>query len=502
MKIFSSSQIKACDAYTIHASKMKSIDLMERAANKCVDWLSTHLPKDALFIVLCGSGNNGGDGLAITRLLHQRGYGVKAFLLEINDEMTPDCNTNYERLKNIDNDYVEVLQEGMFVADIPQNVYIIDAILGTGLNRPVSGWLSEFIQNVNESENIKIAIDIPSGIPADNIPEGDFAAIMADHTISFQFYKRSFLHRETGIYTGFIHVLDIGLHPTFITATHTNYATIDTDAIGAIYKKRQPFSHKGDYGFAYLIAGSHGMIGAAILAVRAAFRAGAGKIKILLPECGYNIMQTAVPEAICTVYGEKYISRICDWENVDAIGIGPGLGTNENTARAFSQFIEECKVPVVIDADGLNLLAQRSGLLGKVPARSILTPHPKEFDNLFGKSANSMQRLERARKEAMHYNIYIVLKDRYTIVVTPKGDCWYNLTGNPGMATAGSGDVLTGIITGLLAQGYSSEQAAMMGVYIHGLAGDIASGKQSEEALVAGDIITKLGKAFRIISKY
>ncbi len=502
MKIFSSSQIKACDAYTIHAGEMRSVDLMERAARACVDWLSDHLPKDALFIILCGTGNNGGDGLAITRLLHQRGYGVKAFVLQLSDEFSPDCKANYDRLKDIDEGFVEVLEEGMFVTDVPENVYIIDAIMGTGLNRPVDGWVAEFIKHINDCSNIKIAVDIPSGIPADNIPQGEFVALKADHTLSFQFYKRSFLHRETGIYTGFIHVLGIGLHPTFISSTHTNYRTIDPEDISEIYKKRQPFSHKGDYGSAYLIAGSHGMIGAAILAVKAAFRAGAGKLKILLPECGYNIMQTAVPEAICAVYGEKYISRICNWEKMDAIGIGPGLGQNENTFRAFIQFIEECKVPIVIDADGLNLLAKKKDLLHKVPQGSILTPHPKEFDNLFGESSNSMQRLERARTEAMHHNIYIVLKDRYSVVVTPKGDCWYNLTGNPGMATAGSGDVLTGIITGLKAQGYSSEEAAMLGVFIHGLAGDIASSKQSEEALVAGDIITKLGKAFKAINKY
>lgn len=502
MKIFSASQIKACDAYTIHAAGMQSIELMERAADACVSWITEFLPNEALFIVLCGPGNNGGDGLAITRLLHKKGYGAKAFLLKLTDELSPDCQKNLERLQNIDEELVDVLEEDMYVTDVPEHVYIIDAILGTGINRAVEGWVANFISHINELPNYKIAIDVPSGMPVDNIPDEEVEMIKADHTLSFQFYKRAFLHPETGSNTGYVHVLDIGLHPTFIESTHTSYRIIDSTAIANIYKSRDLFTHKGDYGHALIVAGSFGMMGAAVLAVKAAMRTGAGKVTALVPECGYSIVQSAMPEVMCKVCGDKYISKVANWEELDVVGIGPGLSTNENAARAVAEFITACKEPIVVDADALNIMADRKELLGKLPADSILTPHPKEFDRLFGASTNSMQRLEKARTQAMRYNIIIVLKGRCTTIVTPEGECWYNLTGNPGMATAGSGDVLTGIITGLVAQGYTPEESAKLGVYIHGLAGNFAAQKLSQEAMIAGDIIDRLGKAFRTISNH
>lgn len=500
MKVFSASQIKACDAYTIHASGISSADLMERAAARCVTWLNEHLSKDALFIVLCGTGNNGGDGLAITRMLHKQGYGVKAFLLHFSEDLSEDCRTNLKRLQNIDNKLVEILSPDTFITDIPANVVLIDAILGTGLNRQVEGWLATIIDQFNELPNLKIAIDMPSGMPADSIPKTGAPTLEADDTLSFQFYKRSFLHPETGSKAGNIHILDIELHKTFIESTHSNYRVVDEAAIKEIYKPRNRFSHKGDHGLAFIIGGSYGMAGACVLASKAAIRSGAGKVKALLPECAYDIIQLSVPEVMCITKGEKYVTRICEWEQAQAIGIGPGLGMKDETARAFASFVEACKMPVVIDADGLNILANQPDLLYKVPAGSILTPHPKEFERLFGKSVNSMFQLEHARTQAMKYNIFIVLKGHYTIVVTPEGESWYNITGNAGMATAGSGDVLTGILTGLMAQGYSSYDAAMLGVYLHGLAGDYAAGQNSQEAMIAGDIIDNLGKAYKQIS--
>lgn len=502
MKIFSASQIKACDAYTIHAAGIQSLELMERAADACVKWIAEFLPSDALFIVLCGPGNNGGDGLAITRLLHRQGYGAKAFLLNFTDELSPDCEKNLERLQNIDDDLVDILEEDMYVTDVPEHVYIIDAILGTGINRAVEGWVANFISHINELPNFKVAVDVPSGMPIDNIPDEEVQMVKVDHTLSFQFYKRAFLHPETGANTGYVHLLDIGLHPTFIASTHTSYQTIDSTTIADIYKQRDLFTHKGDYGHALIVAGSYGMMGAAVLATKAAMRTGAGKVTALIPECGYNILQSGMPEVMCKACGDKYISKVSSWEDMDVVGIGPGLSTNENAARAVSEFITACKDPIVVDADALNIMAERKELLGKLPTDSILTPHPKEFDRLFGESKNSMQRLEKARTQAMRYNIIIVLKGRCTTIVTPEGECWYNLTGNPGMATAGSGDVLTGIITGLVAQGYTPEDAAKLGVYIHGLAGNFAAQKLSQEAMIAGDIIDRLGKAFKTISNH
>lgn len=501
MKIFSASQIRACDTYTVHASKISSYELMERAAGKCVEWINNNLSADTVFVVLCGSGNNGGDGLAITRMLHRQGYSAKAFLLRLGSELTEDCRKNFERLNGIDKGLVEILPQGSLIADMPEHVVIIDALLGTGINRPVEGWVADFIEHINELPNRVIAIDIPSGMPADTIPHEGALIVDANDTLSFQFYKRTFLHPETGNYCGNIHVLDIGLSKTFRSSTHTSYYLLEEHIARALLQPRKPFTHKGDYGTAYIIAGSKGMMGAAVLATKASLRSGAGKVKALVPECGVDIIQTTAPEALCLVSGETCISRIKnDWEDA-VVAIGPGLGTAEATVRAVQGFVTACKEPIVVDADALNILSQHPDDLHKLPADSILTPHPREFERLFGKTRDSMQMLELARTQSMKYNIYIVLKGRHTVIVTPEGECWYNMTGNSGMATGGSGDVLTGIITGLLAQGYTSADAARLGVYLHGLAGDCAASRTGQYSLLAGDIVDCLGRAFMTLEK-
>ncbi len=500
MKVFTASQIRACDSYTVHASKITSYDLMERASTNCVKWLEGKYSPDTVYVVLCGSGNNGGDGLAITRMLYKKGYSAKAFVLMLGDEMTADCKANYDRLQKINDGLVQVLSEDSFITDMPSNVVVVDAILGTGLNRPVEGWVAEFIEHINELPNEVVSVDIPSGMPADSIPKEGAAIINAQYTVSFQFYKKSFLHRETGQFAGAVHILDIGLSETFISSTQSNFHIVTDTLAKKLYKKRNPFTHKGDYGLAYIIAGSKGMMGAATLATKAALRSGAGKVKALVPECGFDIIQTSVPEAMCDASGETNISRIKNWEEADAVGIGCGIGTSDATSRTFSDYITACKKPTVIDADGLNLLAEQQELIHKIPADSILTPHPKEFERLFGKSKDSMYMLENARTQSMKYNLYIVLKGHHTAIITPEGECLYNMTGNAGMATGGSGDVLAGLITGLLAQGYTSFEAAVLGVYIHGLAGDLAAQKRSQEALIAGDIIDRFGKAFVFLS--
>jgi hydroxyethylthiazole kinase-like uncharacterized protein yjeF len=499
MKIFSAEQIKACDAYTTREAGISSLDLMERAAGKCVEWIMMHMPKDSVFIILCGTGNNGGDGLAITRMLHQQGYAVKAFLLQFGPELSSDCRYNLQRLQKAGEDLVDTLQPESLITDIPEHIIIIDALLGTGTNREVEGWLARFIKYINQTPNKKIAVDIPSGMPADTVPRAGAEILRADHTLSFQFYKQTFLHPETGAYTGAVEILDIGLSPTFIEATHTHLYTVDEKLARSLYLLRMPFTHKGTFGTALIVGGSYGMMGAAVLATKAAARAGAGKVKALVPEVGYHIMQISVPEAMCITSGERHIADIAGWDEANAIGIGPGMGTNERTAKAFASFIEGLKQPVVLDADALNLLAKQQDLLHKLPTHSILTPHPKEFERMFGKTANSQRRLEHARAQAMRYNLYIILKDRHTAILTPEGDCYYNLTGNSGLATGGSGDVLTGIITGLLAQGYTSFAASILGVYLHGLAGEFASFEHSKEAMLAGDVTMCLGKAFKTL---
>jgi hydroxyethylthiazole kinase-like uncharacterized protein yjeF len=496
MKIFSAAQIHACDAYTIHASGITSVGLMERAAGKCLEWVQQQLPKDALFVVLCGSGNNGGDGLALTRMLHQAGRKVKAFLLELSKDLSPDCEANLQRLRHIDPSLVTHVPQETFITDMPGNIIIIDAILGTGLSRPAEGWVASFLNHINQLPNRKIAIDIPSGLPADTVPGHDAAIIKANDTLSFQFYKRTFLHPETGVFAGNVHILDIGLDKTFITATGSQYNVTSDSDIHAIYKPRSPFSHKGTFGNVLLIGGSYGKMGSITLSAKAALHAGAGLATALIPACGYTVLQTAAPEVMCRISGDKEINKIDEWEKATAIGIGPGMGTEPATAKALETFIDACKRPVVLDADALNIISKHQDLLGRLPAGSILTPHPKEFSRLFGESSGTMMQLEQARTQAMRYNVNIVLKGHYTAVVTTDGECWYNITGNAGMATGGAGDVLTGIITGLLAQEYEPREAAILGVYLHGLAGDIAAAELSQEALVAGDIVNYLGKAF------
>ncbi len=501
MKIFTAAQIRACDAYTIQATGISSIDLMERAATGCVDWIQGHFPKDTLFVALCGPGNNGGDGLAITRLLQQRGYGVKAFLLQFSKALSDDCNANLQRLQRIDPELVGIVEPDTFITDIQQHIVIIDAMLGTGLSRPATGWVAAFINQVNVLQNRKLAIDIPSGLPTDVIAEKGAAIINVADTISFQFYKRSFLHPESALFAGNIHILDIGLNENFINATHSQYKTIEHEDAAEIYRPRDPFAHKGTFGHVLMVGGSHGKIGAITLSARAALRAGAGLVTALIPGCGYAAMQTAVPEVMCRTTGEDMIETIDGWEKNNAIGIGPGMGVDDKTANALAAFIDTCKRPVVLDADALNIIARQPELLAKLPKGSILTPHPKEFARLFGENTNSMIQTDHARIQAMRYNINIVLKGHHTAVITTEGECWYNMTGNAGMATGGAGDVLTGIITGLLAQGYEPQQAAILGVYLHGLAGDIAAKELSQEALIAGDIIDYLGKAFLMLGK-
>lgn len=496
MKIFTSAQIRECDEQTIKVSGIRSIDLMERAANKCADWLKASFPKETLFIILCGPGNNGGDGLAIARMLHLRSYGVKAFLLNFGNELSADCATNFQKLKQVNEQLVTVVEPDTFLSDLPPHVVIIDAILGTGLSRPASGWVAAFIERINKMPNRKLAIDIPSGMAADIVSDRDAAILYVQDTLTFQFYKRSFLHPETAPAAGNIHVLDIRLDKTFIDTTHTNYRTLEREDILALYKPRNRFAHKGTYGSVLLCGGAHGKTGAIVLSSRAALRSGAGLVSALVPESGYQVMQSCIPEAMCLTSGREAVDAIQNWDKYTAIGIGPGMGTTSDSVRALSDFLEDCKQPVVLDADALNIIGRHSDLLVKLPKNSILTPHPKEFGRLFGENTNSMIQVDNARIHAMRYNINIVLKGHHTAIINTEGECWYNMTGNAGMATGGAGDVLTGIITGLLAQGYEPQAAAMLGVYLHGTAGDLAAKELSEEALIAGDIIDYLGKAF------
>lgn len=501
MKIFTATQIKACDAFTIQQEGIASTDLMERAAASCCTWLIDHYYRDTPVLVVCGMGNNGGDGLALTRLLLQEGFSARAVVLKHTEKFSPDATHHFTLLHQLAPENIQILTSGMFVTELPENILIVDALFGTGLNRPLEGWPAEFVKELNELDNEKIAIDIPSGLPSDSLPHKEASVIKADHTLSFQFYKRSFLHREAEQHTGEVHLLDIGLSQRYIETTHSQYNTIDHDVASAIYRPRESFGHKGTYGKAMLIGGSYGKIGAITLSTKAALRSGAGLVFTQAPQCGYDILQISCPEAMFIKGGENYIEGINVEDDKTVISIGPGLGQVPETKEALLSFLDNYNKPLVLDADALNILAQDDDNLHLLAPETILTPHPKEFERLFGGTKDSMFQIEAGRAKAMKHNLFIVLKGHYTAVLTPSGECWYNTTGNPGMATGGSGDVLTGIITGLLAQGYTSKQAALLGVYLHGLAGDLAAEALSQESMIAGDIVEYLGKAFLNLSE-
>jgi hydroxyethylthiazole kinase-like uncharacterized protein yjeF len=496
MKIFTAAQIRALDAFTIQEQNITSLELMERAAKACFQWITSHYPVQKPMLVLCGMGNNGGDGLALCRILIQHGYSAKAVILKHRETFSDDASHNLTALHHLAPDNIQILESGSFVSGIDENILVIDALFGTGLNRALDEWTAEFVHEINELPNEIISIDIASGLPSDVLPTKDAAVIQANHTLSFQLYKRSFLHPESSKFTGKIHLLNINLNEKFIEATHSQYKIIDKDIAKEIYKPRNSFGHKGTFGRAQVVGGSYGKIGAITLAGRACARAGAGLVFTLAPSCGNNIIQTANPESMFIASGEKIIDDIKVEEHINAIGIGPGLGTESSTKKALLQFIETNEKPLVIDADALNILSENEEHLLKLRHAAILTPHPKEFERLFGTAVDTMFQVEIGRAKAMKYNIHIILKGHHTAVLTPSGECWYNMTGNAGMATGGSGDVLTGILTALLAQGYTTKDACLLGVYLHGLAGDLAAKELSEESLIAGDIIDYLGKAF------
>lgn len=497
MKIFSASQIKSWDAYTIANEPVKSIQLMERAANACFKWLvENNLLSQELYI-FCGRGNNGGDGLAIARLLLQHKYKVKTFILEATSKGTPDFEINLERLSAETLNINFISGPGNFPL-IPPGSVLIDALYGTGLNKPLQGNTALLVNYLNYSGAPVISVDIPSGLYADQSSVGN-TIIRATHTLSFQQYKLAFLLAENEDYCGDVHILDIALHPQFEQDEPAVYTLTDKKLIQSFYKRRKKFTHKGTYGHAALIAGSYGMMGAAVLSAGACLRSGAGKLSCYIPECGYTILQTAVPEAMCIVNGTNHLLSADAVETFNATGIGPGIGRYPSHNNLLKQIFSGSSKPVVIDADALNIIAEDIGLLQSVPPQSILTPHPKEFERLFGKTANNFECLQMALRQSKVYNIYIVLKGNFSFISTPEGRGYFNSTGNPGMATAGSGDVLTGIITGLLAQGYAASEACILGVYLHGSAGDFAAECYSEEAMVAGDISSCLGKAFKAI---
>ncbi|MBU1012921.1 MAG: NAD(P)H-hydrate dehydratase [Bacteroidetes bacterium] len=500
-KVLSVEQIREADAYTIKNEPVASIDLMERASMKCVKWLEAYMDRIYAFYIFCGPGNNGGDGLAIARLLAEKGFEVKVVIPEITENYSLDFKINHDRLVQQQKCEIISLKSLDNFPDIPENHIIIDAIFGSGLSKPVSGLAAELINEINKLACITIAIDIPSGLFADRSSVIEKASIIqADYTLSFQSSKLAFFMPENDRFVGKWEILSIGLNEKYIDEVKVKDYLIKKNDCRKIYKKRTKFSHKGNYGHALLVAGSLGKMGAAVLASKACLRSGVGLLTSHIPQVGNDVLQTAVPEAMISLGRfENSFSNVPDLNNYSAIGAGPGIGTEEQTRNALKVLIQNTHVPMVFDADALNILAENKTWLAFLPKGCVITPHPKEFERLAGKSTNDFERVALAKEFAVKHDLVVVLKGAYTQIVTPLGDCFFNCTGNPGMATAGSGDVLTGIILSLMAQGYTGVHAALIGVYVHGLAGDKAAKKSGETSLIASDIIENLGKAFKEI---
>lgn len=496
MNIYSATDIRAWDEYTILHEPIASIDLMERASLACYQWLLKYRNTGAGFAIFCGKGNNGGDGLAIARMLAESDHTVTVYILEFGHKGTDDFQTNLVRLHG-GKATIKFISSEESIPTLTAGDIIIDALLGSGLNRPLEGLTASVVQHINNSGHEIVSIDIPSGLMVDSSSTATGNTVVAaTHTLSFQCYKPAFLVAENARFVGTLHILDIGLHPAFPAERPAAWRWVDQALVRSIIQPRKPFSHKGNYGHAAIITGSKGMMGAATLAAKACLRSGAGKLTTHIPAVGYNIMQIAVPEAMTYTAGSEYIEMAVDLEQYDAIGAGPGLGQQESHEALLENIFRQCSKALVLDADALNVLAQHQSLLQQLPLNTIITPHPKEFERLFGKTGNDFERIQLAMHKAAELKIAIVLKGRYTLIATPEGIAYFNSTGNPGMATGGSGDVLTGIITGLLAQGYPAVQAAIAGVYLHGLAGDLAVSYSSPESLIASDLIEYLGQAF------
>lgn len=502
MKLFTAEQIKRWDAFTIQHQGISSLELMERAATKCVNWLTEHGYTNYNFVIFCGKGNNGGDGLAIARLLAQQGENVEVYILEFGKKGSDDFQANLERLHDLPVT-INYIQEGVSLPPIQPASVVIDALFGAGLNKPLEGLSQKLVYHINRSGSTIIAVDVPSGLFLSQSSKGN-TIIEATFTLTFQAYKLGLLLAENASYLGLVQVLNIGLNTEFYEAEPTTFETIDFSLVSSLYKPRNRFSHKGTFGHALIIGGSFGKIGAVVLAATACARTGCGLTTTYIPSCGYTIMQTALPEAMALVDSEdRLISHIptIDLSTFSAIGLGPGLGTAPATQHAVAALLQSISKPLVVDADGLNCLSLNKELLNQLPSYSILTPHPKEFDRLFGESPNEVERIQKAVQNAQALQVIIILKGHHTLIALPNGKAYFNMTGNAGMAKGGSGDVLTGIVTSLLAQSYSPETAALLGVHLHGAAGDHNAQNLTQETMIASDLIDSLSFAFRYLQK-
>jgi NAD(P)H-hydrate epimerase len=504
IKIFTTEKVKELDQYTITYEPIRSIDLVERAAQAFVGEFVRRYNKESRVIVLAGQGNNGADALAVARLLAERSFNkVEAYLFNPPaGKLSEECEKNKWKLLERHADVIFKEVTATFSPPLlGKHDVVIDGLFGSGLNRPLAGGFAAVVNYVNQSKVTVVSIDLPSGLfGEDNRENTSHTILRANLTFTFGFPKLAFLLPENETYVGAWQTLDIGIHPDGIAQTPTCYYMTTKDDAARFLPPRSKFAHKGMFGHALLLAGSRGKMGASLLAAQACLRSGVGLLTVHIPSCGETMLQTALPEAMLSSDVQTdYIASLPDLRAYSAIGIGPGLGKHPASGAVLETLLQTSSAPLVIDADALNLIASDKDRMALIPPDSILTPHPKEFDRLAGASDSSYERLMKAQAFAVEHKLIVALKGAHTAVCTSDGNIYFNPNGNPGMATAGSGDVLTGVILGLLAAGCRPEEAALTGVFLHGTAGDQAAACRSEESLIASDIIDKLGKAFKQI---
>ncbi len=491
MKIFEAKKVREADNFTIKNEPITSLDLMERAATCISEWMMHKYDTSKKIAIVLGFGNNGGDGLVVARHLKQQGYSVDCYDVNISSNYSPDFVVNRKRLEEVNISVQEIDSLPNFQTyDI-----IVDAIFGSGLSRPVDGKLAEIIKAINQSDATRIAIDIPSGLFAEDNSLNSGAIVQADYTLSFQFPKLSFLFPENEIFVGHFEVFDIGIHPDYIKNTATPYFYTLPEDFDSKMLNRNTFSHKGIFGHALLFTGSEGKMGASILSAKACIKSGAGLVSVLVPQKYEFMIPISMPEAMTEPYENDTLNINLD--KFSAIGIGCGIGISTQSKNILSYILKQTNSPVVLDADAINLISLDKSLLKQVPKQSILTPHLKELERLIGRCDNHFERIQKTAEFAKKHHLYILVKGAFSAIITPEKSFYFNTSGNPGMATAGSGDVLTGVITSFLAQKIDVLDALKMAVFVHGRAGDIAKIKLGETALLASDIIDNLSNVFK-----
>jgi NAD(P)H-hydrate epimerase len=502
MKILRTEQIRKADLYTIENEPIKSIDLMERAAFQCTTWIENNIELSQKIMIFAGNGSNGGDGLAIARQLTEKKAEIEVYILNITDKSSDDFATNLKRLEKQNRVRINTITNKNNFPEINKNSIVIDAIFGSGLSKPIKGMISNLIEYINNSEARIISIDIPSGLFGEENHNQNQTVINATDTLTLELPYLSFFFHENQDFVGDFHILPIGLSKEFIEKAETPHYTIESKFIHKEIKPRKKFSHKGDYGHGLLIAGSLGKMGAALMAAKACHRTGIGLLTVHVPKCGAEILQTASPETMLTVdQQEELSSEFFDLSTFSAIAIGPGIGLKRPTRLMLKVLIETYKKPIIFDADAITIIGDNKDWLNRLPKNSIFTPHPKEFERIAGTAKNHYERNKSMIEFSKKYGVYVVLKGAYTKIACPDGTCFFNTTGNPGMAAGGSGDVLTGMILSLLAQGYSEKQACKIGVYLHGLAGDIAAKQFGTISMLPTDLINNISKAFETVFK-